>query len=231
MSRLGFDPEDTAGLLEAASRPALLAKGLFCHFPAADSDAAATRHALDRFLACRAALRENRLHLFCHAAASAAMLTLPCTLLDGCRPGLALFGLSPVATSLALRPALSLHAPIVQLRRVAAGTPIGYGGDFVTSRPSLIGTLPIGYADGLCRAAAGATVTLSHHATPFTVPLVGRICMDYAMVDLTDTPAATGDSVCLFDRADTLAAHVGTIPYEILTAIGPRVARIGKGTL
>ena len=159
------------------------------------------------------------------AAASAALLTLPETVLDGARAGIALYGLPhlPVA---GLRPVLSLHAPIVRILSVPAGTPVGYGGDFITKRPSRIGTLPVGYGDGLPRALQGLTVSLHCQKGSFSIPLVGKICMDLCMADLTDTPARVGDEVCLFDSAAPVAHRLGTIPYEVLTALSPRVKRI-----
>jgi alanine racemase len=99
----------------------------------------------------------------------------------------------------------------------------------VTKRPAKIGICPLGYGDGLPRAAEGFSVRLMHRGIPFSVPIVGHICMDYVTVDLTDTPAALGDTVIFWDDPRPLATHVGTIPYEILTAISPRVERKKKG--
>ncbi|MBR6728328.1 MAG: alanine racemase [Clostridia bacterium] len=218
------DPDPILRLLRQIGRP-LSVTGLLTHFPSADLDPAGTRAALGRFLQCKKALNRAGFFPFCHAAASAAALTLPEAVLDAIRPGLALYGLSPVDTPLDLRPALSLYAPVVQLRSLSAGTAVGYGGDFVTARPSRIGTLPIGYADGVSRRLSGFSVTLLHGKARFSVPIVGRISMDQLTLDLTDTPAAIGDTVCLWQSANAPAAHCGTIPYEILTALSPRVRR------
>lgn len=225
MCRLGFSPTALRQILAVTTLPHLAPIGLFTHFPSADSDKATTRTALSRFLACRDALEEKGHTFFCHAAASAAVLTLPDTLLDGARVGLALYGIPPANTALSLSPALRLVAPIVQIHRVPKGTPIGYGGDFVTARPSRIGTCPIGYADGIARAFSGGTVTVFHKNTPSGVRVVGRVCMDQLMLDLTDTPAKVGDRVLLFDDPRPMANALHTIPYEILTSIGARVAR------
>lgn len=227
MCRLGFAPEAIDELLCAASERQLRAVGIYTHFPVADQDKTATRAAFSRFLSCRQALCAHGLSLFSHAAASAALLTLPETVLDGARIGLALYGVPPVKTALPLTPALTLKAPVIQIRRVRAGTPVGYGGSFVTARPSLIGTLPIGYADGVPRAFGRAVgcVCVLHGNEKFSVPVAGHICMDQMMVDLTDTPAAVGDLAVIFDDAAAAAAALGTIPYEIFTAIGARVIR------
>lgn len=227
MCRLGFSPENVAELRRAMQVSGLLPHGIYTHFPVADSDPSATRSALDRFLSCRAALTRDNC-LFTHAAASAAALTLPEAVLDGVRVGLALYGIPPVKTSLPLVPALSLLAPVVQLRRVAAGTPVGYGGSYVTTAPALIGTLPMGYADGFPRLSCGVEVTLCHGCGRFPVRVVGRVCMDQMMVDLTGTPAAVGDTVCLFENAAVAAKRHAAIPYEVLTALSDRVERVIK---
>lgn len=226
MCRLGFSPDDIQALLRICRRDRLHVTGLYTHFPNADSDPTQTAAALQRFLTCRRALAQAGFPLLAHAAASAALLTLPEGVLDAVRPGIALYGLSPVQTNLALRPTLSLCAPVVQLRRVPAGTPIGYGGDFVTAAPSLIATLPIGYADGFARALIGYRVSLHHGKKQFSVPVAGRVSMDQLTLDVTHTPAAIGDTVCLWESAAAPAERLGTIPYEILTAVSPRVERI-----
>lgn len=226
MCRQGFAPSDTEGILQALRRRGLLATGLYTHFPCADSDPALTAQALRAFCACRDRLKDAGLSLFSHAAASAAALTLAGGVLDAIRPGLALYGIAPVPTDLPLTPVLSLHAPIVQIHEVGAGTPVGYGGDFVTQRESRIGVLPIGYADGFSRRLSGLSVTLSHKGEVFPVGVVGRVCMDQLTVDLTDTPAAVGDTVCLWRDAVGVAERLSTIPYEVLTALSPRIARI-----
>lgn len=226
MCRLGFAPDDRAGLLRVLRRRGLAPTGIYTHFPVADTDTRATKASLDRFLSCHAALKKEGFPLFAHAAASAATLTLPESILDGIRPGLSLYGISPVQTALQLTPALSLHAPIVQIHTVPTGTPVGYGGDFITNRNSRIGTLPLGYADGFPRALSGLTATLSHSGKEYPVPVVGRVSMDQLTVDLTDTPALVGDTVCLWRDATAIAAQLGTIPYEVLTALSPRVGRV-----
>ncbi len=228
MCRLGFSPKKVKQILAAASLPALRAVGLFTHFPSADSDEIATRDALSRFVACRDALQKKGLSLFCHTAASAAALTLPEAVLDGARIGLALYGIPPAGNTLPLTPALSLYAPIVQIHRVPKGTPVGYGGDFVTTRATRIGTCPIGYADGIFRAFSGGTVSVFHKKRQYAARTVGRICMDQIMLDLTDTPAKVGDKILFFDDPRPMASALHTIPYEILTAIGPRVLRKEK---
>lgn len=226
MCRLGFRAEDVDAIFASARLPFLSPSGIYTHFPVADTDLAATRAAFSRFSECRLALSAKGLSLFAHAAASAALLSLPETALDGARVGLALYGIAPVKTELSLQRTLSLTAPIIQLHRVAAGTPVGYGGSFVTKQPSLIGTLPIGYGDGLSRSFGKRVGYVSYRDR--TVPVAGNICMDQMMVDLTDTDPKLGDRVVIFSDPCRVAAALDTIPYEVLTSIGARVQRKKK---
>ena len=228
MCRLGFAPNDQRGILSAALQEGLLPLGIFTHFPTADTDKAATRCALSRFLACRDELKKSGLSLFAHAAASAALLGMPETILDGVRPGLALYGVSPVKTPLPLTPAMTLACSVVQLHRVGAGTPVGYGGSFVTARPSLCGTVSLGYADGLSRALSGFHATWVSREKRVPVPIIGRICMDQTMLDLTGCDAHVGDRIEIFHSPCGAARYLHTIPYEVLTALSARVPRISK---
>ena len=222
MCRLGFAPEERSAVLQAIALPHLSVRGIFTHFPCADTDPEGTRHALTRFNTLRAALP---VPLFAHAAASGAALTLPKSHLDAVRVGLALYGYPPVKTALSLRPALRVIAPVVQIHRVSAGTPVGYGGDFICARDSLIGTVPLGYADGFFRALTGYRLAVLCEDRVFTAPVIGRVCMDYLMLDLTDIPAKVGETLCVLSDFATAARHAKTVPYELLTAISARVPR------
>jgi len=146
------------------------------------------------------------------------------------RPGIMLYGYAPaphLAARAAVRPAMRLRTRIAQVRHVPAGTPVGYAGTFVTTRPSTIATLPVGYADGLHRLASNrARVAVRGQR----VPVAGRVCMDHVMLDVTDVPGvSTGDAAVLFGGtigADELAASCDTISYEILTSVARRVPRV-----
>ena len=118
---------------------------------------------------------------------------------------------------------------MVQVHAVPPGTSVGYGGRFTTTRESRIATVPLGYADGFPRALTGFAVTVLHEKTPFSCPVVGSVCMDQLMLDVTGTPAAPGDAVLFWSDPRPAAARLGTIPYEILTALSPRVTRKKKG--
>ena len=150
--------------------------------------------------------------------------------MNGARLGIALYGI-PIddAMGLPLRPVMRLRTSVVHVAPLAAGEPLGYGGTFVAETPRKIATLPVGYADGWLRDYRGVCVSLSTKTGRFLCPVVGRICMDQCMIDVTGTDAEIGDSVILFGedgcRASAIAAHAGTIPYEVLTSVSSRVLR------
>lgn len=163
-------------------------------------------------------------------ANSAAVLTIPAAHMDWIRPGIMLYGASPfadlTASELGLRPAMSLRAQLIAVREIAVGESVGYGAGWVAERPSRIGTVSCGYADGYPRHAPSGTPVLVNGQR---VPLVGRVSMDMLAVDLTDLPgAAVGDEVELWGAQlliDEVAAHAGTIGYELLTKVTARVPR------
>lgn len=219
MHRLGISPCDTDAISHVLQLPRLRVCGVFTHLPAVKSDPQGTAAALAAF----AARVRTLPRLFVHAAASAA-LPLAAARFDGVRPGLALYGLSDALPS--LRPALRVFAPVIQCHALPAGTPVGYDGAFCTARQSRIGVLPIGYADGIPRTASGYHV-LCHNGD--TAPIVGRVCMDQCMIDLTDTSIKEGDTVCVIPDFTSFAAHCGTIVYETLVGLSRRVERRQKG--
>ncbi|MGV8843128.1 MAG: alanine racemase [Pseudomonas sp.] len=163
-------------------------------------------------------------------ANSAAVLTLPAAHMDWLRPGILLYGATPFADlsarELGLQPAMSLDAQLIGVHEIGAGESVGYGAGWVAARPSRIGTVSCGYADGYPRHAPSGTALLIHGQR---VPLAGRVSMDMLTVDLTDLPAAQrGDSVRLWGAqlpVDELAQACGTIGYELLTKVTARVPR------
>ena len=167
---------------------------------------------------------------FIHMANSAAVLTMPDTHFDLVRPGIMLYGYACCERG-KIRPVLSLKSRIILLKKVTAGTPIGYGRTFITKRKSTIATIPVGYADGYSRKLSnnGEVLICGKRA-----PVAGRVCMDTIMVDVTGIPDVSYDSEVVLigsqgkERitADELAEKTGTIPYEVLTSIGERVKRI-----
>ncbi|MDG4810555.1 alanine racemase [Micromonospora sp. WMMD1120] len=170
-----------------------------------------------------------------HLANSAAALSAPATRFDLCRVGIALYGVDPFGAGdpgrYGLRAAMTVRTSVVNVKRVPAGTGVSYGPDHVTGAPTTLALLPLGYADGLPRAASGsASVWLAGRRCP----IVGRIAMDQCVVDAGDLPVAIGAPVVVFGPAEDdqspptvaeWARWAGTNPHEILTGIGPRVAR------
>jgi Alr-MurF fusion protein len=235
MGRLGLPPAEVGPFLAwMQTLPGLALAGLYTHFADADlpdSDYTSLQHS--RFTGLLTALEAAGLRPpLVHAANSAAALRLPNTRFDLIRPGIALYGLAPgpdIALPPGFQPALSFHSEVAQVREHPAGTPLSYGGAFVTQRPSLIATIPVGYADGLRRSPPWRAVLVRGQRAP----LVGRICMDYALLDVSDIPdVKRGDAVVLLGTqgaerisADEVAGWLGTISYEVLTSILPRVPR------
>ncbi len=235
MSRLGITPgELESTLADLASSPQLRLVGLCTHFASADvEETAATDSALAQF---RAALdRAQRLGfgtLTRHAANSAAAIRFPEARFDAVRPGLALYGAMPssVVRLAGLESALALRTRIMTVREVAAGATVSYGGTWQAARPTRVATLPIGYADGYPRHVRGAEVLLAGRR----VPVIGAVCMDMLMIDVTDLPPVALDGpVTLIGRdggeeitVDDVARWAGTISYEILCGISKRVPRV-----
>ncbi|SDI03034.1 alanine racemase [Pseudomonas panipatensis] len=163
-------------------------------------------------------------------ANSAAVLTIPAAHMDWIRPGIMLYGATPFAdlsaAELGLQPAMTLSARLIAIREVAPGESVGYGAAWVAQRPSRIGTVSCGYADGYPRHAPSGTPLLVNGQR---AALAGRVSMDMLAVDLTDLPdAALGDPVELWGKhlpIDEVAAHAGSIGYELLTKVTARVPR------
>ena len=243
MSRLGFfaydRPETLTELMQVAALPHLKLEGCFTHFAVADSlapdDVSYTRLQFARFQQLLAQLRGKGVEPgICHAANSAASLCEPEYAMDMIRPGIATYGCAPspeLAGVLPLRPLLSWKTTVCQLRDFAAGVPISYGRIYTTSRPTRIAVLAVGYADGLPRVMSNRMEVLLHGRR---VPVIGRICMDMCMADVTDVPdVQVGDTVTIIGTdgkaeitADEFAARADTINYESLCSIGKRVPRI-----
>ena len=238
MARLGLAPSDTPPFLRALRdlphAEQLRVEGIYTHFASADGpDLASTSAQLERFTQLLNLLAAQGLRPpIAHAANSAALLRLPAARLDMVRPGIACYGLAPAPTiplPADFCPALSFHTEVAQVKELPAGAPVSYGGTYITERPTLLATIPVGYADGLRRAPPWRDVLVRGQRAP----IVGRICMDYAMLDVTDIPGVRrGDTVTLIGRqgndmitADEVAGWLGTISYEVVATILPRVPR------
>src|SRR3954447_2118324 len=165
-----------------------------------------------------------------HLANSAATLTLPAAHFDLVRPGIAVYGLSPVADTYGLIPAMTLRAEAAGVKRVRPGEGVSYGHEYTTSRETTLVLVPLGYADGIPRH-AGNVGPVWINGRRFTI--AGRVCMDQVVIDVGDLDVAAGDPVVFFGpgrdgepTAQDWADAVGTIHYEIVTRIGPRVERV-----
>ncbi|ADB50314.1 alanine racemase [Conexibacter woesei DSM 14684] len=235
MGRLGT--RDADELLRVADRvaaaPGLELAGAMTHFPCADEDVALTRGQLAAFTAFGERLRAAHPGVLLHAANSAAALALPESRLDLVRCGIAVYGLSPWeddATAHGLEPALELRSWVAALKPLAAGETVGYGARFRAQAPTWIATLPIGYGDGVRRGWERDGVALLGGRRR---PLVGRVSMDNVTVDVGPEPGvALGDPAILIGAAgeerltaEEVARRLGTINYEVVTALSARVVR------
>lgn len=237
MGRLGLSPEEVPSVLDRIRTwKSLRVEGLMTHLADADGKTVEqTERQLAVFRKTLELLRQRGLDVpLIHAANSAAIVRYPDAHFSLVRPGIMLYGYHTLPTSVPapdLRPVLTLKTVIAQLRTVQPGTAVSYNGTFVASRITRIAVLPIGYADGYSRRLSNRGVVLVHGRR---APIVGLVCMDMTMVDVTDIPQAqTGDEVILIGRqgqeaiwANEVAEWTGTIPYEVLCCIGPRVPRI-----
>ncbi|HML47950.1 MAG TPA: alanine racemase, partial [Clostridia bacterium] len=165
-----------------------------------------------------------------HAANSAGLIRFPHAAYDWVRAGIALYGAPPMRCPVPLRQAMRWTTRASYVKTVPAGTTIGYGRTHVAGNDLRVMTLPIGYADGYLRALSNRAQVLVRGRR---APIIGRVCMDQCMADVTAIPdAAAGDEVVLLGRqgagfigADELAEWAGTISYEVMCAVSPRVTR------
>ena len=226
MNRLGFKGSDfPAAAAALADIPCVRQPfGLFTHLASADEAVpAATPGQLARFAAATAALPGER-----SIANSAGLLRFPEARAQWVRPGLLLYGVSPVGgatgADYGLRPAMTLKSHIIALKDVAAGETVGYGGAWTARRPTRLAIAAVGYGDGYPRSLeSGAPVLVNGRR----VPLAGRVSMDMIGIDVTDAEAARGDPVILWGEGlpvEEVARLAGTIPYELLCGISQRVA-------
>jgi alanine racemase len=232
MRRLGFDRHDLPALLgELSSVGRLRIASVLSHLAASEDPRhdAFTQAQLEAFGsmadAIDAALGYRPLR---HIANSAAVSRWPQAHYDMVRLGIGLFGLgADPAETARLQHAPALRTVIAQLKPTEAGTTIGYGRRGVAQGDRLIATVPMGYADGLARRLGNGTGRFWVGGRP--APIIGNVCMDMCMVDVTGIPCAVGDAAVLFDADHPItevAAQLGTIPYEVLTSIPQRVRRV-----
>jgi len=237
MGRLGFPADEIPAVLDSLpAHPSLRIEGLMTHL--SDADGKTSDHTERQLATFHEILELFTAHglrpSLIHAANSAAIVRYPSAHFSLVRPGIMLYGYHTLPASVSappLKPVMTLRTTIAHLRTVKPETPISYNRTFVAARASRIAVLPIGYADGYSRRLSNRGAVLIHGKR---APIVGVICMDMTMVDVTDIPAARiGDEAVLMGSqghdaigADEIAEWSGTIAYEILCGIGARVPRI-----
>ena len=229
MGRIGFRPEEDSILLieKIAKLPNLDIEGIFTHFAKADeTDKSYTKLQFEKFKWMTDQLKERGIDIpIVHASNSAAIIDQPEYNLNMVRGGIIIYGLYPSnevnCERVDLKPAMTLKAKISNIKEVPSGTGISYGQIFTTTRESKIATIPIGYADGYTRLLTSkAEVAIKGKR----VPIVGKICMDQCMIDVTDVEdVKIGDEVILFGdgsgnspHIDEIAEALGTINYEVI---------------
>ena len=235
MGRLGFvwaEGHEEAALtdmLAVCALPGLRVRGLFTHFSDADGSEEYTALQTQRFQQAKDELIRHSVEIeICHCAASAAVLHYPCAHFDLIRPGIALYGHSPDGEDdwPGLVPVMTVKSRIAAVRDMPAGSYVSYGRTARLERDSRLAVVPIGYGDGYPRCLSNRMAMRINGAL---CPVVGRVCMDMCMVDVTDLPGVRpGDTAVVYDgplfrRAADLA---GTIIYELLTSLSPRVPRV-----
>lgn len=240
MGRLGFLPsqtEEVAAMMRKYSQ--LQVEGILTHLARADEEESApTEKQFEIFNRLRAEMISKGAKVpFYHIANSAALIEGKVDSFAMGRPGLMLYGAYPhprLKDKIELQPVLTLKTAVLNIKSYLEGTPISYGGTFVTKRPSRLAVLPVGYADGYPRLLSNKGEVLIGGRR---APIVGRVCMDLTMVDVTDIPEAKpGDEVILIGSqgpekitAEDVAAWAQTIAYEILCGISARVPRVYQG--
>lgn len=239
MSRIGFRVEEKTidEIVKISKLSNLYMEGIFTHFAKADEkDKTFTEKQFEKFQWVIDELEKRDIHIpIKHVSNSAGIIDLPQYNLDMVRGGIMIYGLYPsnevCKDRVSLKPAMKLKAKISNLKVVPKRTGISYGQIFITNRESKIATIPIGYADGFTRLLTSkGEVSIKGNR----VPIVGNICMDQCMVDVTDIPdVEIGDEVILFGdgkdnspHIDEIAKKLGTINYEIVCMVGRRVPRV-----
>lgn len=240
MGRIGILLERVLKIVEEIQRlPNLVIEGIFTHLAVADVDdeenISYTTRQIANFQKLLNLMKENNVHIpIKHAANSACIINYPESYFDMVRPGIMLYGAYPSALScqkVILKPVMSLKTRIINLKTIPPGSSISYGRTFISGRESQIATIAIGYADGYDRSLSNKADVIFQGER---APLVGTICMDMCMADVTDIKSVhIGDEVILFGKygneeipVDELAKKINTISYEILSNINRRVPRV-----
>jgi alanine racemase len=239
MSRIGY--ADTKESVEEIKRISLLPgieiEGLFTHFAKADeTDKTSTKEQLRRFLAFSELLTNEGIRIpICHAANSAGIIDVKESEFNMVRCGIATYGIYPSDEvnhdEVSLIPAMEIISHVIYVKELEEGVSVSYGGTFVTKRKTRVATVPVGYADGYSRNLSNLGKVIIHGQY---APIIGRICMDQFMVDVTDIKAVQqGDRVTLLGRdgdsyisAEELSEWSHSFPYELVCTVGKRIPRV-----
>ncbi|MBE6583934.1 MAG: alanine racemase [Ruminococcaceae bacterium] len=250
MNRIGICARDDQECVDAArqiqqisSFDGIQLEGMYTHFAKADEEYDATvisEESLtiiqsERFLRVRNALLDRGIRLFCHICNSAAAVRFPSLALDGVRMGILLYGIQPSEfINVPVKPVMSLKTLISHIHTLKAGQTVSYGGTYIARKDTTVATVPIGYADGILRSYSGFELTVHTPSGNHKAAIIGRVCMDQCMIDITDLPASVGDEVTVFGsepcQLRTLSKMAGTIEYESLCLVSARVPRVQKIT-
>lgn len=239
MGRIGFLPDETSvnEVYKISKLPNIIIEGLFSHFASADEkNKEYTMLQVEKYNWFYNKLTEKGIHISTrHVANSAAIIDLPEIHYDAVRPGIILYGYYPSdevdKKKISLKPVMTVKADVVNVKTIEPGQYVSYGRKFRAERRSVIATLPVGYADGYTRLLFNKAKVIVNGRF---APVVGRICMDQCMIDITDAGEVNvGDEVILLGEssglkfnADDIAKTLGTINYEVTCAIGKRVPRV-----
>lgn len=235
MSRIGFAPEEAslAAIQQISRLPGLRITGAFTHFARADEpDGQAAQAQFDAYIALVTRLEEMGIPIPCkHVSNSPAIVLHPQFQLDAVRAGDILYGLNPVDDDLwekeDFQQVMHWYTQVAMVKQVPAGTQVGYGGTFTTSRPTTIATIPIGFADGYNRKLSNKGKVRIHGQD---APIIGRVCMDQFMVDVTDIKnVQRGDTVSLLDDQVSILWMANLLDVnvdEIVCGISKRVPRV-----
>ncbi|MGH4140326.1 alanine racemase [Clostridium sp.] len=239
MGRIGYLPNENSveEVYNISKLPNIIIEGMFCHFASADEkDKSYTDDQVKKYDEFYEKLKEKKVIInIRHMANSAAIIDLPKTHYEAVRPGIIIYGYYPSEDvsmdKIDLKPVMTLKTNIVHIKTLPPEEYVSYGREFKTQRESVIATLPVGYADGYTRLLfqKGKVILRGSFA-----PVIGRICMDQCMIDVTDISGVkVGDEVILIGEegknkftADTVAKLIGTINYEIVCMVGKRVPRV-----
>jgi alanine racemase len=239
MNRIGFQEGDFPDIMRIAALPNLFIEGIYTHLATSDQrDLSFAREQLNRFQSFYEKLRKAGLTIpIRHAANSAAILQIPEFHFELVRPGISLYGFTPssqIGGAIGLEPVMAWKAKVSHVKSIKTGESVSYGRTFQAAYPTRVATIPVGYADGLRRALSNQGEMLIHGKRS---TMIGRICMDMTMLEVTRIPGVqVGDVVTILGKdgydqitATEMAGWIGTISYEVVCGISKRVPRVYLG--